>query len=66
MGYSNKTIVTEDGAIDVETPRVRLSTFEPQPVKKQQTGFTSVHFHSSVSAYVKWTLYFSHSSALNY
>ncbi|MBQ4880692.1 transposase, partial [Pseudoalteromonas luteoviolacea] len=41
-GYSNKTIVTEDGAIDIETPRDRLSTFEPQLVKKQQTRFTSM------------------------
>ncbi|WP_063360019.1 IS256 family transposase [Pseudoalteromonas luteoviolacea] len=41
-GYSNKTIVTEDGAIDIETPRDRLSTFEPLLVKKQQTRFTSM------------------------
>ncbi|ESP93728.1 transposase [Pseudoalteromonas luteoviolacea] len=41
-GYANKTIVTEDGAIDIEAPRDRLSTFEPPLVKKQQTRFTSM------------------------
>ena len=35
-GYSSKTIKTEAGAIDINTPRDRNSTFEPVIVKKGQ------------------------------
>lgn len=41
-GYSSKTLQTEDGQFDIEVPRDRLSTFEPQLIKKQQTRFTSM------------------------
>ena len=47
-GYSNKTLITEDGQFQVDVPRDRESTFEPQIVKKQQTRFTGmddkIHF----------------------
>lgn len=41
-GYSAKTIHTEDGAIELTTPRDRNSTFEPALVKKGQRRFTSM------------------------
>ena len=41
-GYSSKTIRTEDGEVDLDAPRDRESSFEPQLVKKNQTRFTSM------------------------
>jgi len=41
-GSSTKTIITDDGQFELETPRDREGTFEPQLVKKQQTRFTSM------------------------
>lgn len=41
-GYSSKTIRTEDGQVDLETPRDREGSFEPLLVKKNQTRFTSM------------------------
>lgn len=41
-GYSSKTLRTEDGQFELETPRDREGSFEPQLVKKQQTRFTSM------------------------
>jgi len=41
-GTSTKTIITDDGQFELETPRDRDGTFEPQLVKKQQTRFTSM------------------------
>lgn len=41
-GYSSKTIRTEDGEVDLNAPRDRDSSFEPQLVKKNQTRFTSM------------------------
>ena len=41
-GYSSKTIRTEDGEVDLDTPRDRDSGFEPQLVKKNQIRFTSM------------------------
>lgn len=41
-GYSPKTVRTEDGEVDLDTPRDRESSFEPQLVKKNQTRFTSM------------------------
>lgn len=41
-GYSNKTLRTEDGEFELNTPRDRLGDFEPQLVKKHQTRFTSL------------------------
>ena len=40
--FSSKTLKTEDGQFDIETPRDRHGSFEPQLVKKQQTRFTSM------------------------
>lgn len=41
-GTSTKTIITDDGQFELETPRDREGSFEPQLVKKQQTRFTSM------------------------
>lgn len=41
-GYSSKTLITEDGSFEIEVPRDRDGTFEPQLVKKQQTRFKSM------------------------
>ena len=41
-GHSCKTLYTDDGAIDIEVPRDRDSSFEPQLVKKQQTRLTGM------------------------
>jgi putative transposase len=39
-GKSNKTLKTSVGRIDLETPRDRAGTFEPQFVKKHQTSIS--------------------------
>ena len=41
-GYSSKTVQTEEGQFELETPRDRNSEFEPQLVKKKQRRFTSM------------------------
>jgi len=41
-GYSSKTLITDDGQFEVDIPRDRDSSFEPQIVKKQQTRLTSM------------------------
>ena len=41
-GFSSKTIRTEDVEVDLDAPRDRDSSFEPQLVKKNQTRFTSM------------------------
>jgi putative transposase len=41
-GFSSKQIQTEDGQFDLELPRDRDSSFEPQLVKKHQSRFTSM------------------------
>lgn len=41
-GASRKTLITDVGELELETPRDRDSTFEPQLVKKQQTRFASM------------------------
>lgn len=41
-GHSRKILKTEAGQIELETPRDRDGSFEPQLVKKQQTRFTSM------------------------
>ena len=38
-GYSQKTIKTKDGEIDINTPRDRNAEFEPKMIKKNQTRF---------------------------
>lgn len=47
-GKSRKTIKTSSGAIELETPRDRAGSFEPQIVKKHQTGRSEVRsdYHS--------------------
>ena len=41
-GSSTKTLKTEDGQFELDTPRDREGSFEPQLVKKNQTRFTSM------------------------
>ena len=41
-GYSSKTIRTDDGQFELDTPRDRQGSFEPQLVKKNQTRLTSM------------------------
>lgn len=41
-GHSNKTLYTDEGTLDIDVPRDRDSSFEPQLVKKQQTRFTGM------------------------
>lgn len=41
-GYSSKSVRTEDGQVELETPRDREGSFEPLLVKKNQTRFTSM------------------------
>ena len=41
-GYSSKTLSSEDGAFEIEVPRARDGSFEPQWVKKQQRRFTGM------------------------
>ena len=41
-GSTSKTLRTEDGQFEVDTPRDRQGDFEPQLVKKNQTRFTSM------------------------
>jgi len=41
-GYTSKTLKTEDGQFEVDTPRDRSGSFEPQLVKKHQRRFTSM------------------------
>ena len=41
-GYTSKTLQTEDGQFEVDTPRDRAGSFEPQLVKKHQRRFTSM------------------------
>jgi len=41
-GYSSKTIQTEDGQFELNTPRDRNNDFEPEIVKKKQRRFVSM------------------------
>lgn len=36
-GYTKKTVQSDDGALEINTPRDRKSEFEPQIIKKRQT-----------------------------
>jgi len=50
-GYTSKTIQTEDGQFEIDTPRDRKGDFEPQLVKKNQRRMPSVedkvmHFYT--------------------
>ncbi|EJW7609234.1 IS256 family transposase [Salmonella enterica] len=41
-GYSSKTVLYDDGEIELNTPRDRENTFEPQLIKKHQTRITQM------------------------
>ena len=41
-GFTSKTLRTEDGQFELQSPRDRDGSFEPQLVKKHQTRFTSM------------------------
>ncbi|MFK8031970.1 MAG: IS256 family transposase, partial [Gammaproteobacteria bacterium] len=41
-GHTSKTVRTEDGMIELDTPRDRNGSFDPKLVKKHQTRFTSM------------------------
>ncbi|KFR43125.1 transposase [Salmonella enterica subsp. enterica serovar Bareilly str. CFSAN001109] len=41
-GYSSKTVLCDDGEIELNTPRDRENTFEPQLLKKHQTRITQM------------------------
>ena len=41
-GYSSKTVLCDDGEIELNTPRDRENTFEPQLSKKHQTRITQM------------------------
>lgn len=41
-GFSSKTLITEDGQFEVDVPRDRDGSFEPQIVKKHQTRLTGM------------------------
>ena len=41
-GHSSKTLYTDDGSFEIDVPRDRDSSFEPQLVKKQQTRLTGM------------------------
>lgn len=38
-GYSKKSLIGESGAIEIEIPRNRVSSFEPQLIRKGQRRF---------------------------
>ena len=40
--YTRKRLQTEDGQLEVDTPRDRSGSFEPKLVKKHQRRFTSM------------------------
>ncbi|MGL6262112.1 IS256 family transposase [Vibrio sp. WXL210] len=41
-GYSEKSIITDDGEVPIDVPRDRESSFEPKLVRKHQTRFQSM------------------------
>lgn len=41
-GYSSKKVLCDDGEIELNTPRDRENTFEPQLIKKHQTRITQM------------------------
>jgi len=41
-GYSTKRLLSDDGEIELKTPRDRSGTFEPQLIKKHQTRITQM------------------------
>ncbi|KHS76237.1 IS256 family transposase [Pectobacterium brasiliense] len=51
-GYSSKTVLCDDGEIELSTPRDRENTFEPQLIKKNQTRITRMD-SQTLSLYAK-------------
>lgn len=51
-GYSSKTLLTDEGQLDISTPRDRQGTFEPQIIKKNQRRITSMD-NQILSLYAK-------------
>lgn len=51
-GYSTKTVITDDGPLELRTPRDRDGTFEPQLVKKNQPRITGMD-NQILSLYAK-------------
>lgn len=41
-GYSKKTLLSDDGGVEITTPRDRDGTFEPELIKKNQTRITQM------------------------
>ncbi|MET2900469.1 IS256 family transposase [Vibrio rotiferianus] len=41
-GYSGKSIITDDGEVNIDVPRDREASFDPQLVRKHQTRFQSM------------------------
>ena len=52
-GYSNKTLKTSYGDVDIKVPRDRNGDFEPQIVRKQQTTLTGDIEEKIISMYAK-------------
>lgn len=51
-GYTQKTVITGDGTLELRTPRDRDGSFEPQLVKKNQTRITGMD-NQILSLYAK-------------
>ncbi|HGB4965967.1 TPA: IS256 family transposase [Salmonella enterica subsp. enterica serovar Mississippi] len=51
-GYTQKTVITGDGPLELRTPRDRDGSFDPQLVKKNQTRITSMD-NQILSLYAK-------------
>lgn len=51
-GYTQKTVITGDGPLELRTPRDRDGSFEPQLVKKNQTRITGMD-NQILSLYAK-------------
>lgn len=51
-GYSKKTVISDDGELELAIPRDRESRFEPQLVKKHQTRIDKIN-HQILFLYAK-------------
>ena len=47
-GYSSKTVQTEEGQFELNTPRDRAGSFNPRLVKKHQRRFTAMDGHKEL------------------
>lgn len=56
-GYTSKTIKTGSGSFELDTPRDRAGTFEPQLVKKNQTHLTDDLERKILALYAHGTSY---------